>query len=170
MTELPRDFRQQGYLIIDEMMDYWHSEFDRACESPIETAFGVAFMLRAWVGSRSAMEMPKDTKGTENIPYHPDVRYVIAPQVKIDPYRVDFLAWSPLNKAKTSVVVECDGHDFHERTKQQAERDRSRDRELQTRGYSVFRFTGAELYRDAHKCALEVLVKINLLQMEADGK
>jgi very-short-patch-repair endonuclease len=53
--------------------------------------------------------------------------------------------------------VECDGHDFHERTKEQAARDRSRDRRLQEVGHTVFRFTGAELYRDAFGCAVQVL-------------
>lgn len=53
-------------------------------------------------------------------------------------------------------VVECDGHDFHERTKEQAARDRSRDRRLQEAGYRVFRFTGAELYRDPLGCAREI--------------
>ena len=36
------------------------------------------------------------------------------------------------------VVVECDGHDFHERTKEQAANDRERDRGLQGLGFSVF--------------------------------
>ncbi|KAA0117930.1 DUF559 domain-containing protein [Methylobacterium sp. P1-11] len=54
-------------------------------------------------------------------------------------------------------VVECDGHEFHERTKEQAQRDRSRDRRLQEAGYRVFRFTGSEIYRDPLGCAREVM-------------
>lgn len=53
------------------------------------------------------------------------------------------------------VIVECDGHEFHERTKHQAQRDRSRDRELQRSGYRVFRFTGSELFKDPFACAKE---------------
>lgn len=55
-------------------------------------------------------------------------------------------------------VVECDGHDFHERTKEQAARDRSRDRRLQAEGYRIFRFTGAELWRDPMACVKEVVL------------
>jgi very-short-patch-repair endonuclease len=55
------------------------------------------------------------------------------------------------------LAVECDGHDFHERTKEQAARDRSRDRALQAAGYTVMRFTGSELYRDPMRCVREVL-------------
>jgi hypothetical protein len=55
-----------------------------------------------------------------------------------------------------NVIVECDGHDFHERTKEQAAKDRSRDRRMQAEGYKVFRFTGAEIWADAVGCAREV--------------
>jgi hypothetical protein len=44
------------------------------------------------------------------------------------------------------LAIEIDGHNFHERTKAQAKRDRSRDRALTSAGYTVFRFTGAEIY------------------------
>lgn len=54
------------------------------------------------------------------------------------------------------LVVECDGHDYHERTKEQAAKDRSRDRNLQMSGYTVFRFTGYEIYRAPLKCAKQV--------------
>jgi hypothetical protein len=46
------------------------------------------------------------------------------------------------------IDVECDGHDFHERTRQQAERDKARDRDLQALGWVVARFTGSEIVRD----------------------
>ncbi len=51
--------------------------------------------------------------------------------------------------------VEIDGHDFHERTKEQARRDRSRDRALTRHDISVIRFTGAEVYADARGCVEE---------------
>jgi very-short-patch-repair endonuclease len=52
--------------------------------------------------------------------------------------------------------VECDGHDFHERTKEQAQRDKSRDRYLQANGWRVLRFTGSEIHRTPEKCADEI--------------
>jgi REase_MTES_1575 len=59
------------------------------------------------------------------------------------------------SSASTSVhlAVECDGHDFHEKTKEQAEHDKKRDRDLQSMGWSVARFTGAEIVRDAKVAA-----------------
>lgn len=60
-------------------------------------------------------------------------------------------------------IVECDGHDFHERTKEQAQRDRARDRAFQAAGIPVFRFTGSEIYASPTKCAREVKRFLNNL-------
>jgi hypothetical protein len=56
------------------------------------------------------------------------------------------------------LLVECDGHDWHERTPQQASRDRARDRDIYRRtGLAVLRFTGSDIHRDADSCAVEIL-------------
>lgn len=51
------------------------------------------------------------------------------------------------------VAIECDGHEFHERTTGQAQRDKKRDRDLQSIGWHVARFTGSEIVRSPHKAA-----------------
>ncbi|MDB5612127.1 MAG: hypothetical protein JWP25_9027 [Bradyrhizobium sp.] len=81
---------------------------------------------------------------------------ILEPQAQIGRFRVDFFISVPANMSRR-LVVECDGHDFHERTKEQAARDRSRDRALQMAGYEIFRFTGSELHRDPKACAMEVM-------------
>lgn len=88
---------------------------------------------------------------------------VCRPQAQIGGWRVDFLihaydfarlggppGWKKL-------IVECDGHEFHERTKEQAAKDRSRDRDAQLRDMAVLRFTGSELYKDSWGCARQVV-------------
>jgi hypothetical protein len=94
-----------------------------------------------------------------------DLWFALAPQCKIGPYRVDALLFVAFGSAfakggtplsELCMVIECDGHDFHERTKQQAAHDRMRDRWFTARGYKVMRFTGSEIFRDASKCAREV--------------
>jgi hypothetical protein len=90
----------------------------------------------------------------------------ITPQVWIGDYRVDFLIGHlecEPNKFTGDtfldnwVVVECDGHDFHEKTKEQAQRDKARDRYLVSAGFKVMRFTGSEIWRDPTACAIEAL-------------
>jgi very-short-patch-repair endonuclease len=74
-------------------------------------------------------------------------------QHQIGPYRVDFALVSRL---AGRVVIECDGHDYHERTKEQARHDKKRDRFMLAQGWKVLRFTGSEIYADAAKCVAEV--------------
>lgn len=76
----------------------------------------------------------------------------ITGQASIAKYRVDFLLWFSMGKHVAGVVVECDGHDWHERTKEQASKDKSRDRELLTLGFPVMRFTGSEVFKDSLGC------------------
>lgn len=57
--------------------------------------------------------------------------FFVRPQEKIGNYRVDFLIktyFLPLSKETESFIIECDGHDFHEKTKEQAKHDKERDR------------------------------------------
>jgi len=72
-------------------------------------------------------------------------------------FYVDFMVsvLQPDDKV-VSFVIECDGHEFHEKTKIQAAKDRSRERKLQSEGFTVIRFTGSEIYEDPYQCAREV--------------
>ncbi len=86
-------------------------------------------------------------------------------QATIAPYRVDFLiddSSSPNAAQRRWIVIECDGHDFHERTKDQVRRDRARDRFLQSKGCRVLRFTGSEIWADAEACAAEIWRQITV--------
>lgn len=73
-------------------------------------------------------------------------------------YRVDFLLVFSMQETgfTKKFVVECDGHDYHERTKEQATRDKERDRRLMDAGYYVIRFSGSEIFKDPYKCARQV--------------
>ena len=65
------------------------------------------------------------------------------------------------------VAIEVDGHNFHERTKEQAALDRSRDRGLTLAGWSVLRFTGSEVWHDPESCAMQVLRLEGEMEQEA---
>ena len=54
------------------------------------------------------------------------------------------------------VILEVDGHEFHEKTKEQAIRDKSRDRFITRKGFPIFRFTGSEIFNQPHQIAKEV--------------
>lgn len=73
--------------------------------------------------------------------------------VAVASYRVDILL---VRDRWRRLVVECDGHEFHDRTKQQAAYDRARDRELLRLGFTTVRFTGSEIVHGPDRCASEV--------------
>lgn len=64
-------------------------------------------------------------------------------QEEVGPYRADITVYH--NELDLKVAVECDGHDFHEKTKDQAAKDKKRDREFQKLGYVILRYTGSEI-------------------------
>ena len=74
-------------------------------------------------------------------------------------YRVDFAFASlpSLDAKQRPLAVELDGHDFHERTKEQASADRERDRALLARGIPTIRFTGSDVYRDPKGVLAEIV-------------
>lgn len=74
-------------------------------------------------------------------------------QEKIEKYTVDFLIQVDENKY---IVIECDGHEFHEKTKEQAKHDKERDRFLQKEGYPVYRFTGSEIFNNPFQVLSEI--------------
>ena len=82
---------------------------------------------------------------------------------EVGPYRPDLINWRMDRRGffiKKAIIAECDGHAFHERTPEQAEHDKARDRYLQAQGFAVFRFTGREIHRDAGSAAFELFSAI----------
>lgn len=75
----------------------------------------------------------------------PNKALALTLQREIGPFAADFALVGPFK----SVVIECDGAEFH----QDKEKDASRDKFMQERGWRVMRFTGQEIYQDAARCA-----------------
>lgn len=97
----------------------------------------------------------------------------LRPQEKVDRYSVDLMLVMRKYDSSVRVAVECDGHDFHERTKAQAQHDRARDRHFTSIGLVFLRFTGSEIHRDAAGCAAEidkVLTEMLNKKLEAEGR
>ena len=151
-----------------------------AAETPIERPMLFALCVMAHEFAEN-IRYKKGGRVFGDLEDMPDV-LTIEPQAQLGEYRVDFLLtyqtslpdFATKKKLKdgteipgvrdvvTHLIVECDGHDYHDRSKEQASRDRERDRELKKLGYEVFRYTGADIWRDpvahAREC-LEVLVQ-----------
>ena len=127
--------------------------YDEECKSPIEQIFNFAY---------SVLRM----RATKYIDLYLIPQYEIKCNGK--KYIADFVfdtqeVCSPwldiVNDYK--LVVECDGHDFHEKTKEQVIHDNERDYDLKSAGYDILHFSGSEIYNDPFKCAEKVLKYIS---------
>lgn len=128
------------------------------CESPIEARL-LGALRWSYLGynphgvlsvrGREAFD-PQEGESEAGIVY-------LVPQFDLAGYRIDIMVyagdrlggWVPL-------AIECDGHDFHDRTKEQAARDRRRDRALNAVGITTARFTGSEIHNDVMACVMDV--------------
>lgn len=151
----PRKF--QDVLHESSELAFEHFGLVRLCESPIERLFATAFWSRFdWRGVSEMSHVGMD--GLAEYAAEQEPKVVWSPQVLIAGHRVDFLFAQEMAGSEPTrfLVVECDGHEFHEKTKKQAARDKARDRAIVAAGASVIRFAGSEIYRDAGACADEV--------------
>lgn len=132
----------------------WQEMPDLKIDSPIEMLFYVAINAL-----RKINRMDGDSGVTVSI----------QPQRKIEKYRVDFVVseidWRK-EKTNKSVIVECDGHEFHEKDEKARRYEKQRDRKLQSLGWKIFRFTGKEITDNPVMVAAEVLSFVTNSEIE----
>ena len=127
---------------IRETLRHWL----RDCQSPIEIVMGAALFRVANLRHTWAED---DWK--------------VIPQCRLlgGLYRLDYLVrpwWEPDEGPSVyPIAVECDGHDFHEKTREQASKDKRRDRELTAAGFRIMRFTGSDILSDPIGCAEQIM-------------
>lgn len=140
-------------------------ELAQFCESPIEVRL-VEALAAAFTGLEEAGMLldglaPCAYEAYRNISAGIASAYLI-PQAEIEGadltddwrIRVDFLLVCGRSRSFRKVfAIECDGHEWHEKTKEQVARDKLRDRRLVLDGITPIRFSGSEIHRDADACA-----------------
>lgn len=148
--------------VIQHITDAQDEDWSRG-ETPIEKALFAAVWAEIQFGRHEFTDVFAPTPG-ERLAFQPDcgpadLVLIFESQIKILDWPVDFVVgfWARNGEKEAPIVIECDGHDFHERTKAQAAKDRSRDRRLQELGYTVFRFTGSEIWNDPCGCANQII-------------
>ncbi len=158
-AKLPALFEESAILAREKLPDFHLG----MCESPIEKLFLLAAWSRGCWTDNLYLEFTTSMERLIECSRAEAPRAICAPQVQIGPYRVDFLFAIDLmgDEPPCLVAVECDGHEYHEKTKAQAARDKARDRDIIGRGIKLLRFTGSEIWRDAGGCAAEVLAFLN---------
>lgn len=121
------------------------------CESPIEKILYVAMDFVCVLRDKEFGEW----------------NLMIFPQAEVEyqnkTYRVDFMVSMEKYEDKIQdviqkdIVVECDGHEFHQKTKEQVKHDNEREMQIKLAGYDVLRFSGSQIYEDPIKCANDII-------------
>ncbi len=133
------------------------------CGSPPERAMLYALAIIAWDWADGVVLRVKGN--ASGLIASRFVMVEIEPQAQLGADRVDFLVTMkirPLSGAsqRSQLVVECDGYDWHERTREQAKKDRARDRRLQALDLAVFRYTGSDVWEHVFGAAREAIEEL----------
>lgn len=128
----------------------------------IETKFYEAFsdiLQRGFVIYQDQkVEIKKDDEDFYVINLNNDsLEFTFEIQPKVDylaGYIPDFLI--TVNNLLSGYCIEIDGHEWHEKTKEQVRADKEKDRAYLKNGFIPVRFTGSEVYHDAKKCVDEL--------------
>ncbi len=141
------------------------------CESPIERLFLLAPFLQGCDANGARIE-----RVFLVVPLNDgDGEIWIRPQYKVSDWsvadaqivaRVDFELTLRADSVWSTILIECDGHEFHDKTKEQAAADKARDRRVVALGHRIMRFTGSEIYASPQKCFNEVVSALRFLAEE----
>lgn len=126
------------------------SLYNEDCKSPIEQILKFALDILIFCN--------------DNCPYDIFPQYEI--KIETKKYVSDFALYKntdsngeyvDIENAEKILLIECDGHDFHKKTKEQVKHDNEKDMSLKIAGYDVLHFSGSQIYNEPYKCAVEIL-------------
>lgn len=132
------------------------------CNSPIEVIFNLAFDLICFAQDWVYLSL--------------EPQYEVLSRDGSNKYFVDFAFVAEnseilsLQNSDYKLAIECDGHEFHEKTKEQVVRDNEREYELKLQGFDVLRFSGSQIYNSPFRCALQTIQYIREKIGDQDGR
>lgn len=142
--------------------------FVTRCSGIVASWSAEHFSYQMWDECKARMESPIEQYLFVALSTLAQLCYIstvsITPQHQIGKFRADFLvSFTKQNGAVSSVVVECDSQQFHERTEPERRYEKARDRALLIAGYHTFHFTGKEIKDSPFRVAAEVLAYVTPL-------
>lgn len=147
-------------LFCDFLLNYDSGDPLLLIKSPIEQIFYVSFLLvsrqfpsngRDWI---EIIPFPQYSVESNGVSYVPDFSFFVVIKTLGKHFGVDEDAYF------SSVLVECDGHNFHEKTKQQVSNGNRKLNSLQQSGKTVIRLSGSDIFNNPIQCAYEAYLAI----------
>lgn len=118
--------------------------YDYKIFSPIELIFYITFEIEKEINNNFIYIQPQYDLEYKNKKYIAD--FVI---------EYDEITNNNL-KEEFKLIIECDGYEFHQKTKKQVEYDNKREYDLKMMGYQILRFSGSEIYNNPKECVKKV--------------
>ena len=140
LLKLPK--RVQELMLVNNIRQgIFPSTFYDDIESPIEQIFKTAFDLYMDLTGKEYIFLFSQKEIKVN-----DKKYIVDFYFEEDEY---------VNKFNTDkkIIIECDGYEFHQKTKEQVQKDNEREYNLKMAGYEILRFSGTQIYNNPFKCA-----------------
>lgn len=121
------------------------------CKSPIEVIMLYALYLYDWTQPKicGLYFHPQKEIVCEDHKYYADIYF--STDYQDDAFANDY-----------HLVIECDGHDYHEKTKEQVRHRNERDMDLKKQNIDIIHFSGSQIYNDPMSLAKEVYELIKL--------
>ena len=121
-------------------------DFPMECESPIEQILLYALQI-----------VVMDMKCW-------DIQFSTQEEVKVNghSYRLD-LYFEEDAENPIKVAIECDGHAFHEKTKEQVAYRNRRDMDLKSNGIDILHCSGSQIYKEPFGVACDIINYVNKL-------
>lgn len=131
---------------------------DGTIESPIEQMV-ICGLMAVSAHSQFMFFAEYDSKLCKDLHFsHRPIGAVFCyPQMSISKYRADFVIHAVTGEKDCPLVLELDGHQWHERSEQDRRKEKRRDRYMQSLGFRLARYTGSEAYGDPFEVAREAL-------------
>ena len=124
--------------------------YNEQCKSPIELIFITAFEIYS-LNKRYLMLSAQQEIKIQDKKFIVDFLFDSTDEI------IRFIANENnediFKNKKFKLVIECDGHEFHQKTKEQVKNDNERQYLLKMAGYDVLRFSGSEIYNKPFECA-----------------
>lgn len=158
LTENVRDFLDKTSKKLS--LDFYEDIISRlsdGIESPTEQMFYIEWLFRE---NNYYSRLPFDLEFQYQDETTGKYRLDFAVRFELDAYFVysDKISLDIFHTIESPRLgIEIDGHIWHEKTKEQVQYHKKRERFLVANNWKLLRFTGSEIYKDAEKCVDEVI-------------
>lgn len=124
--------------------EFWN---DESIKSPIEQIFITAFEFYCRLENKKRIFLFPQKEVIYN-----NKKYYIDFEFEADDYLTSLIFEDKLKNKNFKLAIECDGYEFHQKTKEQVQHDNEREYNLKMAGYEVLRFSGIQIYNNPLKC------------------